>query len=303
VRVRLVLLAAILAGCLTADLASDRSGETPQQALAAAAARTIEAGTARIAMENTRSRGTPRPTRPEVVSRGEGVLDLRNNQGRVDIHLAGRDGGPAREADIMAIVFDHDILYTRGPEEVLPPVKPGTPPWLRIDVGRTTGQVGSGGMGGYGFFGGQLGDPVWGLSWGLEQLQAAAAVTEVGRDTVRGVAVRHYRAEVGVDQTAPRAPGSREIYLGVLRQAGISSLPVDVWLDGQGRIRKLQSWEDNGKLIASYAGPPGTAPPGAASDVATTTIEYFDFDAPVHVEIPPASQVTDFETLIPRTGR
>jgi hypothetical protein len=58
------------------------------------------------------------------------VLDLRNNQGRVDIHLAGRGGGPAREADLMAI---------------------------------------------------QLGDPVWGLSWGPERLQAASAVTEVGR--------------------------------------------------------------------------------------------------------------------------
>jgi hypothetical protein len=93
----------------------------------------------------------------------------------------------------------------------------------------------------------------------LADLQTSSRGTRVGRDTVRGVAVTHFRAILG--------PVS-----------GATAGKADLWVDGQGRLRRIA--EDSGPTAA-----------------VTTTTEFYDFGIPVHIVAPPADQVADLQTL------
>jgi hypothetical protein len=89
----------------------------------------------------------------------------------------------------------------------------------------------------------------------LAALQTSSLVATVGADTVRGVSVMHYAA------TMASAPSQ-----------------VDVWIDAQGRIRRL--------AVASGTGS------------STTTTEFYDFGTAVHIVAPPPDQVADLQTLL-----
>ena len=83
----------------------------------------------------------------------------------------------------------------------------------------------------------------------LSSLPKGSTVTTVGPDTQRGAATTHYRVQL------TGTPGS-----------------ADIWLDEQGRVRKLAS-SASGQLPISF------------------TYEFYDFGTPVTVTIPPADQV------------
>ncbi len=72
---------------------------------------------------------------------------------------------------------------------------------------------------------------------------------------------------------------------------------MDVWVDGQGRVRKLRSRIDflTVSVAPSVVGPlSGPAEQVGSEGSVAWTVEFYDFGVPVHVAIPPADQVTDF---------
>ena len=77
----------------------------------------------------------------------------------------------------------------------------------------------------------------------------------------------------------------------IIAMQGTSTQPVDVWVDKQGRVRRLSETVD-----MTHAAPPT---PGATlpSSIALT-LEYYDFGTPVRVEIPPADQTTDLGPML-----
>jgi hypothetical protein len=85
--------------------------------------------------------------------------------------------------------------------------------------------------------------------------QVSKDVTNVGTETVRGVETTHYHATIDL-------PGG-------------GSLPIDVWIDGQGYARKATL---NANVSGSSLG---------------VVFEMYDFGAPVNVEAPPPDQVSD----------
>jgi hypothetical protein len=64
------------------------------------------------------------------------------------------------------------------------------------------------------------------------------------------------------------------------------TIPADVWVDSDGLARRIQLKLDLGTMAGT----------GGGSDlpVMTISIDLYDFGVPVHVEAPPADQVTEF---------
>jgi hypothetical protein len=310
VRIRLVLLMNLLVavpGSTSTDPAGDPAldslGGTPRQIVARTGERTVQAGTARIAMAMDTSGGMFPSS-----SNGEGVIDLREKAGEVRQSWAALASAvPLNDMTFTVIFTNGDVYVGRLDAHRMLGAPGGTvagmKPWLRM--------TGAGPVAFGRYVGLDLSQPYL----GLEQLHHAVSVTEVGRDRVRDVAVRHFHAEIGVERhiaemsvehhiafSSPRDSAKyrkaladhRKALFDAYHRAGISSLPVDVWVDGQGRVRKLQSRLDIPELSVI---PPVPGPAQRVESEATMlawTVEFYDFGVPVHVEIPPADQVTDF---------
>lgn len=104
---------------------------------------------------------------------------------------------------------------------------------------------------------------------------AEGPVRRLGDDRVRGVRTMHYRATVDMARALARVPTARRPDLDRFAAAmPRRRLPVDVWVDVQGRARRI-----------TYARPR-----------LTLTIELFDFGVGVDVGPPPAQQVTEMGT-------
>jgi hypothetical protein len=110
-------------------------------------------------------------------------------------------------------------------------------------------------------------DATWLLDW---LRTVSGPVTTVGSDTVHGDATTHYRATVTIDKSSPA-----------------QAVPVDVWVDDAGRLRKLTA-----SLDASTT-------PLASLGTVQVTAELWGFGTPVNITPPPADQVGDASGLLP----
>jgi hypothetical protein len=115
-------------------------------------------------------------------------------------------------------------------------------------------------------------------------------IETVGSEEIRGVSTTHYRATLDLqnyEQLVP--PGQRKELrdmLGeLLQQAGLAEMPVDVWLDDDGYVRKVE--------LSFSASPEGT--PGAVE--ASMVFELYDYGADVGIVPPPAADVADMSAL------
>jgi hypothetical protein len=310
VRIRLVLLMSLLVvvpGSTSTDPAADPALDalsgTPRQIVAQTGERTVQAGTARIAMEGN----TTAPLTSGTTSNGEGVIDLREKAGEVKESGTGQGppGAPLNDTTFRVIFTKRDLYMEMhdvgGRVGTQGGTVPGMKPWLRM-TGAGPFALGS-------YIGMDLRQPYL----GLEQLRDAVSVTEVGRDRVRGVAVRHFHVEISLERhiaemtaqqdlvfTSPEESAKyrksladqRKALRDGYRRAGISSLPVDVWVDGQGRLRKLQSSIDYPTVsTAPPLGPlSGPADQLSSEGGVAWTVEFYDFGVPVHVAIPPRTR-------------
>ena len=97
----------------------------------------------------------------------------------------------------------------------------------------------------------------------------AATVRVVGQEQVDGAAATHYALTVDVTKLPNDTPGRAD-----LLTAGLVQLPVDLWVDEQGRpVKVSEELTVQGQQI-------------------TTVVTLSDFDEPVTVTAPPADQVS-----------
>jgi hypothetical protein len=112
----------------------------------------------------------------------------------------------------------------------------------------------------------------------------AGTATVVGHEAVRGVPTTHYRSELNLLKAAEAQPGAnraqaRAAFQKLVAETGQSSLPVEVWLDAQGRVRRMS-------LAIDVA--------AGGHDVQTKMqTEYFDFGASASVNAPAEVEVYD----------
>jgi hypothetical protein len=88
---------------------------------------------------------------------------------------------------------------------------------------------------------------------------------------------KHYRADVDLNKAAERVPDKKaaDTVKQMFKSSGLSSFPVDVWIDRAGRVRR-ESF--------SFSAP---------AMVMEMTIEFTRFGVPVDTTPPPADQVMD----------
>jgi hypothetical protein len=123
----------------------------------------------------------------------------------------------------------------------------------------------------------------------LGMLEAVGGEIEtIGTEELRSVETTHYRATIDPAEYAKTASPEERAKLAQLAdsiQAGVGVVPVDIWLDGDGLVRKVAvevSAEDQGQV-------------GSAS----MSFEVWDYGEDVDIDLPPADEVVDESALRP----
>jgi hypothetical protein len=107
-------------------------------------------------------------------------------------------------------------------------------------------------------------------------------IESLGEEDVRGEPTRRYRLTLDLGRLIETAPArDRAALRGELEERTEKTEPVEIWIDEDGRARRVRLVEDTG-------------------DVAT--IEFFDFGIEADVEAPPKDQVEDFGALFDQGG-
>jgi len=117
----------------------------------------------------------------------------------------------------------------------------------------------------------------------------SGSIEAVGIEEIRGVETSHYRATVDTAKLDALVPADKRQSLGGLdqaaKQAGLTELPLDIWIDEQQRVVKLS--------VDIDAKQPGSD----ASVKASLVVELYDYGEPLDLDLPPADQVADAATL------
>lgn len=254
------------------------SGTADASALIAASADTTSAaGTAKMAMQVT----TVMP-QGEFSIDAEGAYDFANQRGAMTMTMdLGAAAGQSGPIDIE-MAFEDMVIYMKYP--MLSELSADAKPWIRMDLQEVGEQAGMD-------FGSLMqsgaSDPTQMLQW----LRGASEDIEVvGEEEVRGVMATRYKGTIDFNKVVEQAPADVQDALRstvdmVVKTLGTSDVPFEVWIDEQGRaVRIAQSFEYEEGAVAG----------GSMS----MTLDLFDFGTDVDVQIPPASQTSDFKDLM-----
>jgi len=250
--------------------------------LVAAIQKTSEAGSARMAIDLT-------VTSPERSLHVTGdvayVLDPADPTSlreRVLLDIPSMGMMPGGEVEL--IVGKGSVVYVRAP--MLASFIPAKTPWIKLDPSALPQQPG-----GVGAATAAL-DPAAILA----ALEGAISVDEVGTETVDGADATHYRATVdlvkllpSIAELAPEAPSDAEMQEAEdqLKKLGLETLPIDLWVDGDGYLKQVRFALDLSTV----------APDGAGASF-SVTLTLSDIGEDITIDVPPASQVTDLTDLL-----
>jgi hypothetical protein len=195
-------------------------GEASADRVAAAAERTVAAGTARLFA--AWSQGSPVPDQAD--RRCEGVADFGARRARVWQLPMFTAGLTAEFIEKHQTADEDDLALLREPQEM---VYDGANAYVRV-AGNWTG-----------FFLGdrdgprRVNDPVW----PLDALFGARNAVEAGEEEVRGVPVTRYRVTIDLAQADAALPAGVTVPTGPYR--ALSRVPAQVWLDSAGQSRRI----------------------------------------------------------------
>jgi hypothetical protein len=239
------------------------------QLVRAAYAKTTEGQTAKVRLElRTTGAGAP------LAVSGDGVVDFdaRTSELRLTIPTVGT-------TDLRSV---GGVMYVRVPAEFA--AFTGGKPWVKVDASA----LGAAGLG-------QLGTSGMTSPADLLAYLAGASdkVTKVGEETVAKTRTTRYRVEIDLRKAARDAdPAGREAVAQAEKAFGSRTVPADVWLDADGRLRKFELRQS----VTPPASTSGTsASPATVELYAALTLP--EFGVPVQVTAPPAGEVADLSGL------
>jgi hypothetical protein len=130
----------------------------------------------------------------------------------------------------------------------------------------------------------------------LQVLQSQSSqVTRVGKDTINGTSTTHYRAVY--DVTKANSGASPTQIQQFLQATGSTTIPVDIWLDAAGRVRRLVLSLSVIKLPQSATAAEQAQAQSVLPLRITVTTDLSAFGTPLTVTAPPASQVAPASAL------
>jgi hypothetical protein len=243
-------LALVAAGCGSGG----RSAITPLELVSQAVSKTTTSDSAKVHLAITSNAFTVT---------ADGVANSANHTARMTVDAAGR------EADL---VLDGTTAYLKLPP-ALAKLVPGGKPWVKLDLAQLSKLQGVDLAKLLQMIGQQ--DP----TQALQLLQSVGNVREAGHEQIDGVDTTKYTGTLDPQKIAATFAGTG--LATILGQIDAKPIPVSVWIDGDGYVRKL-----DGSLRAG----------GADVEIAAT---LSDFGANVDVTPPPADETTDLAALLP----
>lgn len=303
IRAKGVAIAAALAGLVLtgcANAAVLQRPTTPEDALArvqGAAAKVTEARTARFSMvSSTIFAGEPVAAGTATIV---GVYDYVAHKGQMDTTFKAA-GIPARVTQRMLVIGS--AVYMQMPK---PPDQPdGAPPipqeqhkpWVKFELPKEVADQGAFGLG----LGPGVGDGPVDPTEALRYLKAASSKVEVvGEEQVRGEPTTRYAVTLDPAKQAAQLPA--ELAASFDEMGLTFPKPADVWIDRQGRLRKMR-YAATVKVPADAMPGEGASTTGASDRMTIdSTLELYDFGVEVRVTPPPASQVEVMPSDFPQS--
>jgi hypothetical protein len=216
----------------------------------------------------------------------DGAFDFAMHRGRFQFDPSAL--GIPQAAGSVDALFDFSnglIVYVKIPQ--IGEIVPGKS-WIKFDAGALAAKATGTDLSS--IFAGQGSDP----TSGLRLLAGAKQVTKAGSEVVRGTPTTHFHVIVDVNRAADAAqPQARDAMRKLADLYVNKTFPIDVWLDGQSRLRRLEQVVDPANLKL-----PGQLHPApATSGPITIHVELFDFGSAVDTALPPADQIADSSQL------
>jgi hypothetical protein len=268
VAVVLVVMATIAGAC--GNGGGDR---TPQEIVFATASETSDAGSSRLAMTIGLGEAAAAQGLPSSIE-AEGSFDYESRTGLLTMGLPLQPGQPPVDVEMRLI---GNVMYMKFPAEMSAAF--GGKPWVKIDL-QAAAEASGADLGA--LSSAAAADPTQSLA----QLRGVSDdVTEVGEEELRGVKVTHYKLTINVEKAIAETPeAQREMVRSQLEKLGTDTLPAEVWIDDDGRLRKMTQ-----QVTVEGAG------------TTEVTIELFDFGIDVDVEAPDEVDVVDLTSMLTAT--
>jgi hypothetical protein len=221
---------------------------------------------------------------PATTATTVGVYDYAAHTGQMDTTIK-TAGIPFRATERTLVIGSSVYTKLPAPPE-LPEGDPAIPgeqhkPWVKFELPEEL--AGFGGLGPS--FGPGPGEGAADPTEALQYLKAAASkVNRVGQEQVRGTPTTRYAVTFDAAKQVAQLPAELSSFF---EESGFAfAKPADVWIDQQGRLRKIHY------AITMKAPDVGTAAEQTATQMTVeSTLELYDFGVEVHVTPPPAGQV------------
>ncbi|MFF8944607.1 hypothetical protein ACF1A5_20505 [Streptomyces sp. NPDC014864] len=253
-----LMVCACATGCAGGGAAAQdgRAAADPVRTLRKAADTLLAAGSSQARTSMEMATGGTR-----VTIRGEGAYDFRGQLGRLTVMLPQDPAGTVPHRPITELLAP-GALFMKNRGAGVPADK-----WVRVETATLSdGNLVTGGAT----------DPLA----AAEVLRGTRTATYVGRTELAGVEVRHYRGTADLALAAKSAGASGGAALRAAAKGfATATVPFDVYLDDQGRIRKVRHRFSfvNGQHEGTVA-------------VFSTTLLYA-FGTPVTVRLPKAEDI------------
>lgn len=218
-----------------------------------------------------------------------GSFDERAHTGQMTMDLSGVPGfsslaGPGEGTVQMVMLYPDVYMHMPFLAGKLPEGKT----WMKLDITKAAAAAGVSSS----FSSFDQSDP----TQFLEYLRGSAGgVVSLGRETVEGVSTTHYHGELELSRILANIPSSEQ---GAAKSAleklgsagvGVGGIPVEVWIDAQGRVRRIEM---------SFGGA-GTAAAGISANI---TLAFKSYGPVPPVTPPPAGEVFDATSAAAAAG-
>jgi hypothetical protein len=246
---------------------------SPAAVVAAAPAKTSAAGTARTSF-------TVQASGSEDVTT-DGTYDFSAHRSTISVDLPSIKGVSLGKVDG---IVDKGVLYMKIPSLLADQL--GGTEWLKLDLAKATEKVADVDVSGV--TRAASGDP--GIA--LDNLNGATAVTAVGDERVRGDLTTHYRATIDTAKAIDAASSDQKDALSKADDVfGTKTVPAEIWIDREGRMRRLRLAVDTSKSNV-----PGASTVGGQGAV---IYELYDFGTTVKAALPPSDKTADLADVVP----
>jgi hypothetical protein len=240
--------------------------------VANAADTTVHAGSAEVKIS-----GSVTAAGQTLPLSGNGVIDMRANGGRLSMSMSVPGAGTQSFDEVVS----GTTVYLRMPPALSQ--LPGGKKWMKIDlqkIGKSQGVD----------FAKVMNAGRQNPADMLRFLKAVGNSNVVGTESIGGATTTHYSGSIDLARAADRLGDAKTAAAmkQMFASGGMSTIPVDVWIDDAGRVRRE-------RMSMTF----GT---GGTSGGMEMAIDFVRFGVPVDLRAPPSDQVFDASSLLNAAG-